>query len=159
MVIRPGCVCAGDGWQYSTIQGVNGPLVILDNVKLPRFAEIVNLTLGSGEVRQGQVREASKQRSPYEESIHGRVGGAGWADGSGPRCLSVGLGRCWRWRGSVQWCRFSRALPGLITDIPTLSSPAMCSKCPCPRRCLEGEESGQEKNTCVLTYYYHQRMQ
>ena len=44
------------GQQYSTIQGVNGPLVILDNVKLPRFAEIVNLTLGSGEVRQGQVR-------------------------------------------------------------------------------------------------------
>lgn len=43
--------------QYSTIQGVNGPLVILDNVKLPRFAEIVNLTLGNGEIRQGQVRE------------------------------------------------------------------------------------------------------
>jgi vacuolar-type H+-ATPase subunit B/Vma2 len=43
--------------QYSTIQGVNGPLVILDNVKLPKFAEIVNLTLGNGEVRQGQVRE------------------------------------------------------------------------------------------------------
>jgi hypothetical protein len=42
--------------QYSTIQGVNGPLVILDNVKLPKFAEIVNLTLGNGEKRQGQVR-------------------------------------------------------------------------------------------------------
>jgi len=41
--------------QYSTIQGVNGPLVILDNVKLPKFAEIVNLTLGNGEKRQGQV--------------------------------------------------------------------------------------------------------
>jgi hypothetical protein len=42
--------------QYSTIQGVNGPLVILDNVKLPKFAEIVNLTLGNGEKRSGQVR-------------------------------------------------------------------------------------------------------
>lgn len=34
---------------------MNGPLVILDNVKLPKFAEIVNLTLGNGEKRQGQV--------------------------------------------------------------------------------------------------------
>ena len=38
---------------YSTIAGVNGPLVILDHVKFPKFAEIVNVTLGTGEVRQG----------------------------------------------------------------------------------------------------------
>jgi len=43
--------------EYRTITGVNGPLVILDNVKLPRYAEIVNLTLGSGEQRRGQVLE------------------------------------------------------------------------------------------------------
>jgi len=42
---------------YKTIQGVNGPLVILDNVKLPCYAEIVNLTLGNGDKRQGQVLE------------------------------------------------------------------------------------------------------
>lgn len=42
---------------YSTVVGVRGPLVILDNVKIPRFAEIVNITLGNGEVRQGQVLE------------------------------------------------------------------------------------------------------
>lgn len=42
---------------YSTVQGVRGPLVILDNVKIPKFAEIVNLTLGNGERRQGQVLE------------------------------------------------------------------------------------------------------
>ena len=42
---------------YRTISGVAGPLVILDNVKLPRYAEIVELTLGNGEVRQGQVLE------------------------------------------------------------------------------------------------------
>jgi V-type H+-transporting ATPase subunit B len=41
--------------QYSTLSGVNGPLVILENVKLPQFAEIVELTLQSGEKRQGQV--------------------------------------------------------------------------------------------------------
>jgi len=42
---------------YSSIQGVQGPLVILDNVKLPRYAEIVNVTLGDGKQRVGQVLE------------------------------------------------------------------------------------------------------
>ena len=31
---------------YRTIEGVNGPLVILESVKMPKFAEIVNLRLG-----------------------------------------------------------------------------------------------------------------
>lgn len=48
---------------YSTVQGVRGPLVILENVKIPRFAEIVNLTLGNGERRQGQVLEISGNRA------------------------------------------------------------------------------------------------
>lgn len=43
--------------EYRTIQGVNGPLVILENVKLPQYGEIVNLTLGDGSTRQGQVLE------------------------------------------------------------------------------------------------------
>jgi V-type H+-transporting ATPase subunit B len=42
---------------YRTVSGVNGPLVILDNVKLAKFAEIVNLTLGDGSKRKGQVLE------------------------------------------------------------------------------------------------------
>lgn len=42
--------------EYRTISGVNGPLVILENVKLPKYAEIVDLTLSTGEKRQGQVR-------------------------------------------------------------------------------------------------------
>jgi len=42
---------------YSSVVAVKGPLVILDNVKLPRAAEIVNITLASGEKRQGQVLE------------------------------------------------------------------------------------------------------
>lgn len=41
--------------EYRTISGVNGPLVILENVKLPKYAEIVDLTLATGEKRQGQV--------------------------------------------------------------------------------------------------------
>ncbi|CAF4487650.1 unnamed protein product, partial [Rotaria sp. Silwood2] len=36
---------------YKTVVGVNGPLVILDNVKFPKFAEIVNLTLPDGSIR------------------------------------------------------------------------------------------------------------
>eukprot|EP00639_Heterosigma_akashiwo_P002206 CAMPEP_0194582158 /NCGR_PEP_ID=MMETSP0292-20121207/15393_1 /TAXON_ID=39354 /ORGANISM="Heterosigma akashiwo, Strain CCMP2393" /LENGTH=510 /DNA_ID=CAMNT_0039436167 /DNA_START=30 /DNA_END=1562 /DNA_ORIENTATION=- len=49
--------------EYRTIAGVNGPLVILDHVKLPRYAEIVNLKLGNGELRQGQVLEVSGSRA------------------------------------------------------------------------------------------------
>lgn len=45
--------------EYRTISGVNGPLVILENVKLPKFAEIVDLTLSTGETRQGQVSVAN----------------------------------------------------------------------------------------------------
>lgn len=60
--------------QYSTIQGVNGPLVILDNVKLPKFAEIVTLTLGNGEKRQGQVRYNT---SPY---VCTRASLGGWME-------------------------------------------------------------------------------
>ncbi|CAK9030180.1 V-type proton ATPase subunit B [Durusdinium trenchii] len=48
---------------YSTISGVNGPLVVLENVKFPKYAEIVNLTLGNGEQRQGQVLEIYGSRA------------------------------------------------------------------------------------------------
>jgi len=48
---------------YRTISGVNGPLVILDNVKLPKYAEIVNLTLATGEQRQGQVLEIAGNKA------------------------------------------------------------------------------------------------
>lgn len=43
--------------------GVNGPLVILDDVKGPKFAEIVNLTLKDGSVRRGQVLEVHKKKA------------------------------------------------------------------------------------------------
>ena len=36
---------------YRTVAAVNGPLVILDKVKQPKYAEIVNLRLGYGTVR------------------------------------------------------------------------------------------------------------
>jgi len=53
----------GPRLSYSTIKGVNGPLVILDNVKLPKFAEIVTLTLGNGEKRSGQVLEIAGSKA------------------------------------------------------------------------------------------------
>ena len=43
--------------------GVNGPLVILDDVKFPQFAEIVSLTLPDGTRRTGQVLEVTGSRA------------------------------------------------------------------------------------------------
>ncbi|GIX65224.1 vacuolar ATP synthase subunit B [Babesia caballi] len=43
--------------RYRTIGGVKGPLVILENVRCPKYAEIVNINLGDGSTRRGQVLE------------------------------------------------------------------------------------------------------
>eukprot|EP00300_Choanocystis_sp_HF-7_P030553 c39414_g1_i1.p2 GENE.c39414_g1_i1~~c39414_g1_i1.p2 ORF type:complete len:530 (-),score=123.56 c39414_g1_i1:11-1522(-) len=48
---------------YRTVNEVNGPLVILDNVKFPKYAEIVNITLRDGVVRRGQVLEVSGSKA------------------------------------------------------------------------------------------------
>ncbi|GBP26474.1 V-type proton ATPase subunit B [Eumeta japonica] len=40
---------------YKTVSGVNGPLVILDDVKFPKFSEIVQLKLADGTLRSGQL--------------------------------------------------------------------------------------------------------
>jgi V-type H+-transporting ATPase subunit B len=48
---------------YKTVTGVNGPLVILDDVKFPQFAEIVNLTLPDGTRRSGQVLEVAGSKA------------------------------------------------------------------------------------------------
>ncbi|XP_021507811.2 V-type proton ATPase subunit B, brain isoform [Meriones unguiculatus] len=48
---------------YKTVSGVNGPLVILDHVKFPRYAEIVHLTLPDGTRRSGQVLEVSGSKA------------------------------------------------------------------------------------------------
>ncbi|XP_015769919.1 PREDICTED: V-type proton ATPase subunit B-like [Acropora digitifera] len=48
---------------YRTVSGVNGPLVILDDVKFPKFAEIVTLTLQDGSQRSGQVLEVSGSKA------------------------------------------------------------------------------------------------
>ncbi|BGP20730.1 hypothetical protein JCM10213_001026 [Rhodosporidiobolus nylandii] len=48
---------------YRTVSAVNGPLVVLDNVKFPSYNEIVNLTLPDGTVRGGQVLEVAGRRA------------------------------------------------------------------------------------------------
>uniref|UniRef100_A0AC34GPR9 ATPase F1/V1/A1 complex alpha/beta subunit N-terminal domain-containing protein n=1 Tax=Panagrolaimus sp. ES5 TaxID=591445 RepID=A0AC34GPR9_9BILA len=48
---------------YKTVTGVNGPLVILGDVKYPQYAEIVQLTLQDGTKRSGQVLEVTKNKA------------------------------------------------------------------------------------------------
>jgi len=48
---------------YNTVNAINGPLVILDKVKYPRFNEIVSLTLPDGSQRGGQVLEVKGDRA------------------------------------------------------------------------------------------------
>ncbi|CAL5229002.1 g12242 [Coccomyxa viridis] len=48
---------------YRTIGGVSGPLVIVDYVKKPKYAEIVNLKLGDGTTRRGQVLEVDGSKA------------------------------------------------------------------------------------------------
>ena len=49
--------------EYQTVVGVNGPLVILDNIRSPHYSEIVTLTLPDGTKRTGQVLEVSGSRA------------------------------------------------------------------------------------------------
>lgn len=49
--------------EYQTVSGVNGPLVILDKVKFPKFAEIVRVTLGDGSQRTGKVLEVNGDKA------------------------------------------------------------------------------------------------
>lgn len=48
---------------YRTVVKVDGPLVILDNVKFPKYAEIVNVCLADGSMRKGQVLEISGKKA------------------------------------------------------------------------------------------------
>jgi V-type H+-transporting ATPase subunit B len=48
---------------YRTVTGVKGPLVILDKVKKPTYAEIVTLTLPDGSTRKGQVLEVEGDKA------------------------------------------------------------------------------------------------
>ena len=49
--------------EYKTVMNVEGPLIILDNVKFPKYSEIVNVRLGDGSIRKGQVLEINGKRA------------------------------------------------------------------------------------------------
>lgn len=53
---------------YRTVKGVEGPLVILENVKFPKYSEIVNIYLGDGSMREGQVLEIKGSRAVVQVS-------------------------------------------------------------------------------------------
>lgn len=53
---------------YRTVLDVEGPLVVLDNVKFPKYAEIVNVRLGNGTVRKGQVLEIKGKQAVVQVS-------------------------------------------------------------------------------------------
>jgi len=55
--------------EYKTVMNVEGPLVILDNVKFPKYAEIVNVRLGDGSLRKGQILEISGKRAVVQVDI------------------------------------------------------------------------------------------
>lgn len=55
---------------YKTVSGVNGPLVILDDVKFPKYAEIVQLRLADGTIRSGQVLEVSGSKAVVQVSYN-----------------------------------------------------------------------------------------
>ena len=48
--------------EYKTVKAVQGPLVILEKVKFPKYAEIVTLRLGNGEEKRGQVCMCARAR-------------------------------------------------------------------------------------------------
>lgn len=48
---------------FRTIDAINGPLIILDNIKFLKYAEIVTLKLADNSIRKGQVLEVSGTRA------------------------------------------------------------------------------------------------
>jgi len=49
--------------EYSTVRAVNGPLVILEHVRAPKYAEIVEIELPDGTKRRGQVLEVDGSKA------------------------------------------------------------------------------------------------
>eukprot|EP00053_Salpingoeca_punica_P005799 m.56583 g.56583 ORF g.56583 m.56583 type:complete len:508 (-) comp13400_c0_seq1:301-1824(-) len=102
--------------EYKTVAAVNGPLVVMDNVKFPKFSEIVTLRLSDGTIRSGQVLEVQGKkaivqvfegtsgidarntvcefsgdilRTPVSEDMLGRIfNGSGKAIDKGPRVFA-----------------------------------------------------------------------
>ncbi|GBF94624.1 vacuolar ATP synthase subunit B, partial [Raphidocelis subcapitata] len=55
--------------EYRTVGGVSGPLVVVDSVKKPKFSEIVEVRLGDGSIRKGQVLEVDGTRAVVQTTL------------------------------------------------------------------------------------------
>ncbi|RLM78523.1 V-type proton ATPase subunit B 2-like [Panicum miliaceum] len=83
------------GMEYRTVSGVAGPLVILDKVKGPKYQETVNIRLGDGTTRRGQVLEVDGEKAvvqvlktPVSIDMLGRIfNGSGKPIDNGPPIL------------------------------------------------------------------------
>ncbi|CAD49154.1 vacuolar ATP synthase subunit b [Plasmodium reichenowi] len=49
--------------EYKTISGVQGPLVIIEDVKFPKYSEIVTIHLSDNTTRQGQILEVCGKKA------------------------------------------------------------------------------------------------
>eukprot|EP00877_Chromochloris_zofingiensis_P007169 jgi/Chrzof1/2705/Cz11g25250.t1 len=49
--------------EYRTVGGVSGPLVVVESVKKPKYSEIVEVRLGDGTIRRGQVLEVDGNKA------------------------------------------------------------------------------------------------
>ena len=81
--------------------GVAGPLVVVNTVKKPKYAEIVNLRLGDGSLRRGQVLEVDGDRAVVQV-----FEGTSGIDNQGTTLEftnEVG-GGCGGWRGAALRC-------------------------------------------------------
>jgi ATP synthase alpha/beta family, beta-barrel domain len=87
---------------YKTVSGVNGPLVILDDVKFPKYAEIVQLCLADGTKRSGQVLEVSGSKAVVQVRF----------ESTDNQQFLI----------NQSHCRYSKAPPALTPKTPTASS-------------------------------------
>lgn len=75
---------------YRTVKGVEGPLVILENVKFPKYSEIVTIHLGDGTMREGQVLEIKGSRAVVQVSVRLLRGPNNWSEVLPYRTLPFG---------------------------------------------------------------------
>ncbi|KAL7716287.1 Vacuolar proton pump subunit B [Entamoeba marina] len=76
---------------YRTVTSVNGPLVVLDNIKGPRYNEIVNIKLGDGSSRKGQVLEIEGNKAVVQvlkEQLVKSFNGSGKPVDKGPNVIA-----------------------------------------------------------------------
>lgn len=120
---------------YKTVSGVNGPLVILDDVKFPKYAEIVELHLPDGTHRSGQVLEVSGSKAVVQ------VGGV---CKNNKAFLGLLMDNIYTYILAIIFIRFSRAHPELMPRTRFASLLGTFSSHLCRRTCWVAYSMGVE---------------